>query len=66
MTKEIKLKMIQMPNFICIEQSARPRQEGFNQITIPVKDFTEEEAVNYAEEMKQAFINHWKFKTNQP
>lgn len=64
MTKEIKLVMISMPNFISYEQPARPRQEGFKPAEgIPVGTLTEDEANQYAEEMKQAFLAHWALKS---
>jgi hypothetical protein len=62
MEKSFKLLMPTMPNFISYEGPARPKQEGFSaeKNCIPVSDLSEEEARQYAEEMKAAFIEHWK------
>lgn len=61
--KTIKVKMVSMPNFLNVEMPPRPRQEGFQPgHTIPVGDLTEAEANEYAEEMKQAFLDHWRIK----
>ena len=51
--KLIKLIPSRMPNFI--------RAEGWKE-PIPVKELSEQEAQEYAELMKQAFIEHWKNK----
>ena len=56
MNKEFQLKMTSMPNFIIVTGLEK---EG----TIPVSSLTKEEAEKYAEEMKLAFIEHWKNKT---
>ena len=64
MTKEFKLVMISMPNFISYEKPPKPRQEGFKADDgVPVGTLTEDEAKQYAEEMKQAFIAHWALKS---
>ena len=67
MTKEFKLLMISMPNFIAVEKPARPRQEGvdFTNQGVPVGELTHEEAEGYAEEMKQAFLQHWAKKSEE-
>jgi hypothetical protein len=61
---EIKLNIKKpiMPSEIFIEQPIGKRQDGFNPSkgSIKVKDLTEEQAYEYAELMKQAFIEHWK------
>lgn len=60
MEKKFKLILPPPPNFISFERPARPRQEGFNTgHSIPVSDLSEEEAEEYGELMKQAFISHW-------
>ena len=65
MTKEFNLKMVSMPNFIIVEAAPRPRQEGLvPNPSIPVEELSEKEANEYAEGMKQAFIDHWKSKQN--
>lgn len=64
MTKKFELLPPMMPNFIYIKTEPKPRQEGFTPHTIPVKDMDEQEAQEYGELMKQAFIQHWKDKKN--
>lgn len=68
MEKTFKLKMVEMPNFICIEMPAWQRQYGFNTdaANIPVSSMSIQEATEYAEEMKQAFIDHWRAKQSIP
>lgn len=55
-----------MPNFIPVEVGPSTRQDGFNPesagATIPISSLTEEEAYAYGEEMKQAFVKHWRDK----
>ena len=53
-----------MPNFLPYETSVRLRQDGFrpSDNLIPVHELSEEEAIEYAELMKQSFIQHWKNK----
>ncbi len=46
-----------MPNFVRFKKDIRLKQEGF-----PIKDFTLDEAYEYAELMKQTFIKHWEAK----
>lgn len=49
-----------MPNFISIEMPPRPRQDGYIESPkIDVKDLTRTEAEEYAELMKQTFLEHW-------
>jgi hypothetical protein len=69
---EIKLNIKKpiMPSEIFMEQPIGKRQDGFNPSkgnifnpskgSIKVKDLTEEQAYEYAELMKQTFIEHWK------
>lgn len=65
MEKKFKLKMVTMPNFLTIEMPPRPRQEGMMDSSIPVSELSEAEANEYAEEMKLAFVQHWKVKVAQ-
>ena len=60
MNMEYKVKLLQpmMPNFISIKQPPRP--SGLNEIKIRVCELTNEEAEQYGEEMKHAFIKHHK------
>lgn len=55
MKKDFKVLPPTMPNFARIETCS-----GRNDHTIPIANFTKEEAEEYAELMKQTFINHWK------
>lgn len=60
MEKKFKLKPPMMPNFISVESGQRLKQEGFaSNMTIPVSELSEEEAEEFGELMKQAFIKHW-------
>lgn len=61
MKKEFKLLPPMMPNFIRYEIPAGQRQDGIKieGNTIPVRDPSKEEAEEYGELMKQAFIEHW-------
>ena len=64
MEKKFKLRPPIMPNFLSIESGPRLRQEGFaHNMTIPVSELSKEEAIEYAELMKQEFIKHWHNKT---
>jgi hypothetical protein len=61
MDLKVKLLPPMMPNFISIETPARPKQEGFKEgYGIRVCELTNEEAEQYGELMKQAFIQHHK------
>ena len=62
MNKEFKLLPPTMPNYISIEQSIKQRQDGFNPFTISVSELSFEEAEQYAELIKQSFIEHHKNK----
>lgn len=56
-----------MPNFVRFKKEARLRQDGFKvDEGYPIKDFTEQEAEEYGELMKQTFIQHWKSKQPNP
>ena len=61
---EIKSKIQKpvMPSHIYVERPAGKRQDGFNPSLgeIAVGDLTEEQAYEYAELMKNTFIEHWK------
>lgn len=62
-----KLKMVSMPNFINFEMPPRPRQEVFTHgaNSIPIEQLSEEQARQYAEEMRLSFIAHWKNKKSK-
>jgi len=54
-----------MPNFVQFESDPVKREEGFTpKEGYPIAKFTREEAEQYAELMKQAFIKHWESKQN--
>ena len=61
MEKKIKLLPPIMPNFISIQTSIRPRQDGgFSEnYKIPIQDLSIQEAEEYGELMKQTFIQHY-------
>lgn len=68
---KIKLEILPpiMPNFVRFKQEAALRQDGYKvNEGFPIKDFTIDEAYEYAELMKQTFIKHWedKQKTEKP
>lgn len=49
-----------MPNFARFKKEAGLRQDGFKiDEGFPIKNFTREEAEEYAELMRKAFIEHW-------
>jgi hypothetical protein len=60
---DVKLKMVMMPNFLTMEMPARPRQEGFTELPkVSVGELSEEQASQYADEMRAAFMSHWRDK----
>lgn len=61
MEYKVKLKAPFMPNFISIETPPRPKCEVLQEsYKIRVCELTNEEAEQYGELMKQAFIQHYK------
>lgn len=63
MQKLFKVLPPNMPNFVRFEKEAGLRQDGFKiDEGFPIKDFTKEEAEEYAELMKITFIKHWEVK----
>lgn len=60
MEKKFKVLPPHMPNFVRFEKEPGLRQEGLKvDEGFPITNFTKEEAYEYAELMKQTFINHW-------
>lgn len=53
MTIEFKLKLPPPPNFIAVEGMEK---------SIPIESLTEEQARQYAEEMRMQVIEHWREK----
>lgn len=60
MKKQFELEPPLMPNFVRFKKNIGLRQDGLKSEGFPIKDFTEEEAIEYGELIKQTFINHWK------
>jgi hypothetical protein len=59
MEYKVKLQAPMMPNFISIETPPRPNGEGLQESDkIRVCELTYEQAEEYGELMKQAFIKH--------
>jgi len=59
MEKKLKLLPPTMPNFV------RADKNYPNNPTFSISDFTKEEAEEYGELMKQAFIEHWERKQKE-
>jgi hypothetical protein len=58
---KVELIMVSMPNFLRVKQRAGRKQDGFKEgITIPVEDLSIEEAAEYADEMRESFMDHWR------
>ena len=63
MEKKFELLPPMMPIFVMFKKEAGKRQDGFKSGDgYPIADFTEQEAIEYGELMKQTFIEHWKNK----
>ena len=63
MKYELELNPPLMPNFITFKAKVGKKEDGFKPSSaIPISDLTEEQAIEYAELMKQTFINHWKLR----
>lgn len=66
MEKKFEVLPPSMPNFVRFKKLAGLRQDGFKvDEGFPIKNFTKEEAEEYAELMKQTFIKHWQEKQNR-
>lgn len=66
MNVNFPLVMIGMPDHISFQvPGTGQRQDGFKpgQNQIAIKDLTEDQAKQYAEELKTAFMDHWKEKS---
>jgi len=60
MEKKFELLPPIMPDHVHFKHKAGLKQDGFKvDDGFPIKDFTREEAEEYAELMKQTFIKHW-------
>lgn len=63
MEKILKIKPPILPNFYFYEQPPGKREDGFKpDVSHPITDFNREEAEEFGELMKQAFIKHWEDK----
>ena len=61
MNKLFKVLPPTMPNFVRFEKEANLKQDGFKvDEGFDIKNFTEKEAIEFAELMKQTFLAHWK------
>lgn len=61
MEKKFELLPPVMPNFAMFKKEAGLRQDGFKaDAGFDIANFTEEEAIEYAELMKQTFLEHYK------
>lgn len=60
MKKTFELKMCAMPNFIVVQVPARQSPDGLQHSSIPITELDAEEAEEYAESMRVAFLEHWK------
>lgn len=68
MEKKFKLLPPQMPNFITYDTGViGKKQDGFNANgnTLPVASLSESEAMEYAELMKNTFLEHYKKKCSE-
>jgi hypothetical protein len=67
MQKTFKLLPPTMPNYVFMEMPPVSKEDGidFDRGKIPITDFSKEEAEEYGELMKQAFIKHWEHKKAQ-
>lgn len=60
MEKRFEILPPTMPDVVYFKQQAGLKQDGFKTDDgFPVANFTEKEAKEYAELMKQTFISHW-------
>jgi hypothetical protein len=63
MNKKFELLPPLMPNYARFKKEPGLRQDGFKADGgYPIEKLTKEEAAEYAELMKQAFIEHWEAK----
>ena len=66
MNKLFEVLPPRMPNFVRFKKEAGLRQDGFKvDEGFPIKNFTREEAEEYAELMRKTFIEHWERRQNE-
>ncbi len=68
MTKKIELMPPNIADWIYYKIGPIVKQEGFNfdSNRIPIGELTSEEAMEYAQVVKETFLKHWKEKTKNP
>ena len=60
MEKTFKVLPPKMPQYIQLDKPAGLRQDGISfDKGIPIRDLTRDEALEYAELMKETFMKHW-------
>ena len=60
MEKRFKILPPKMPNFVRFEKEAQPRQNGFKvDGGFDIANFTEKEALEFAELTKREFLEHY-------
>jgi len=64
MTKKFEVLPPIMPNFVRFKKNTERKQDGpmVHMEGIPIKNFTREEAEQYAELMKETFMKPWEAK----
>ncbi len=68
MTKKIELMPPSIEEWIYYKTGPRPIQEGvsFNSNRIYIGELTSEEAMEYAQILRETFLKHWKEQTKKP
>lgn len=63
MEKKFEVLPPTMPDFVKFKKEPGAREDGFKvDDGFPIENFTAEEAAEYAELMKQTFLEHWQSK----
>lgn len=66
MEKRFKVLPPSMPNFVRFEKESQLKQDGFKvDEGFDIKNFTEKEAEEFAELMKQTFLKHYHTRKNK-
>ena len=66
MEKTFKVLPPKMPNFVRFEKKANLKQDGFKvDEGFDIKNFTPKEALEFAELMKQTFLEHYQSRKAQ-
>ena len=65
MEKKFQVLPPTMPNFVRFKKEAGLRQDGFKTDDgFAIENFTEQEAKEYAELMRDTFMKHWRHKVS--